>query len=86
MDSCTSPVELEPSPKKAKPTAGLPSRRCESTPPMTFESMMPRWEIIGRLRLAGSPWWMLPSRALVGLPLLAKYWQRWSPNSPLQIR
>jgi hypothetical protein len=83
-DSWTSPVLDEPSPKNAKPTALRPSRRWESVAPATVEHMMPRWLIIGRERFSGSPWWMLPSRALVGLPALAKYWlrclQRWPPQ------
>ena len=74
--SCTSPVLEEPSPKMAKPTAFFPKRRWESAAPATLESIAPRWLIIGSERADGSPWWMLPSRALVGLPALAKYWLR----------
>jgi len=58
--------------------AGRPKRRCESVAPTTFDTMMPRWLIIGSERCFGSPWWTLPSRALVGLAALAKYWLRWS--------
>ena len=86
MDSWTSPVLEEPSPKNANPTAFFPKRRCESVAPRTTPSMAPRWLIIGIERFAGSPWWMLPSRARVGLPAFAKYWFRCSQRCPLQIR
>ena len=78
IDSCTSPVLEDPSPKKANPTASRPKRRWESVAPRTGPHMAPRWLIIGSERFAGSPWWMFPSRACVGLWAFAKYWLRCS--------